>query len=106
MRAAFVIPLWRRARLTFGKGGQYLETMQINLTPELDRLVGEKVASGLYENSSEVVREALRLMFERGTALDWVRREARLGFEQLEAGEVHELTREEFMSQMHERHAR
>ena len=80
--------------------------MQINLTPELDRLVGDKVASGLYENPSEVVREALRLMFERGTALDWVRREARLGFEQLEAGDAHELTREEFLSHMRERHAR
>jgi antitoxin ParD1/3/4 len=36
--------------------------MNVNLTPELERLVQEKVASGLYNNQSEVVREALRLL--------------------------------------------
>ena len=80
--------------------------MHLTLTPELDRMVGEKVASGLYESPSEVVREALRLMLERESALDWLRREARLGFEQLEAGEALDITREEFMSQMHQRHVR
>lgn len=80
--------------------------MQVTLTPELDRMVGEKVASGLYESPSEVVREALRLMRGRESALDWLRREAAPGFEQLEAGEVLDITREEFVSQMHERHPR
>lgn len=80
--------------------------MQVNLTPELDRLVEEKVASGLYENPSEVVREALRLLFEQEPLLGWLRREARHGFEQLDAGEAVDLTREEFLSQMHERHSR
>ena len=80
--------------------------MQVTLTPELDRLVQEKVASGLYESPSEVVRAALRLLFEREPALEWLRREARLGFEELEAGQVHDITREEFVSQMHERHPR
>ena len=36
--------------------------MQISLTPELEELVNEKVASGLYDDASEVVRDALRLM--------------------------------------------
>ena len=80
--------------------------MHLTLTPELDRLVGEKVASGLYESPSEVVREALRLMLERESALDWLRREAKSGFEQLEAGEALDITREEFMSQMHQRYVR
>ena len=80
--------------------------MQINLTPELDRLVEEKMATGLYESPSEVVRDALRLLRERETALDWLRREAALGFAQLEAGEVIDLSREEFLSQMRQRHAR
>lgn len=39
--------------------------MNVNLTPELERLVHEKVASGLYNNQSEVVREALRLLAEQ-----------------------------------------
>lgn len=37
-------------------------TMNINLTPQLEELVREKVSSGLYNSASEVVREALRLM--------------------------------------------
>ena len=61
-------------------------------------MVAQKVASGLYESQSEVVREALRLLFERESALGWLRREAALGFEQLAAGEVLDLTREEFVS--------
>ena len=36
--------------------------MNVNLTPELDRLVREKVKSGMYGSASEVVREALRKM--------------------------------------------
>jgi antitoxin ParD1/3/4 len=38
--------------------------MNISLTPELEKLVQQKVKSGLYNNASEVVREALRLMKE------------------------------------------
>lgn len=37
--------------------------MNVSLTPELERFVREKVASGLYNNASEVVREALRAMY-------------------------------------------
>ena len=39
--------------------------MNVSLTPELERLVNEKVESGLYQTASEVVREALRLLKER-----------------------------------------
>jgi antitoxin ParD1/3/4 len=80
--------------------------MQVNLTPELDRLVEEKVASGLYESPSEVVREALRLLFEREPVLDWLHHEARRGFEQLDSGEAVDLTRDEFLARLHERHPR
>ena len=38
--------------------------MNVSLTPELKKLVQRKVKSGLYNNASEVVREALRLMKE------------------------------------------
>lgn len=40
-------------------------SMNVNLTPQLEALVKEKVASGLYGSASEVVREALRLMEEQ-----------------------------------------
>lgn len=42
--------------------------MNINLTPQLDKMIRDKVASGLYTSASEVVREALRLMEEQDRA--------------------------------------
>lgn len=38
--------------------------MHLSLTPKLEEFVKSKVAAGLYNNASEVVREALRLMRE------------------------------------------
>lgn len=37
-------------------------SLNINLTPQLEKLVRRKVDSGRYNSASEVVREALRLM--------------------------------------------
>jgi antitoxin ParD1/3/4 len=48
--------------------------MNINLTPQLEEMVRQKVTSGLYTSASEVVREALRLMDEKDQL-----RTARLG---------------------------
>lgn len=36
--------------------------MNVSLTPELEKYINDKVASGLYHSSSEVIREALRLL--------------------------------------------
>jgi antitoxin ParD1/3/4 len=49
------------------KLGQSIQAvpMNVSLTPELEKLVLQKVRSGQYNNNSEVVREALRLMVER-----------------------------------------
>ena len=38
--------------------------MNVSLTPELEARVARKVDSGLYNNASEVIREALRMMKE------------------------------------------
>ena len=38
--------------------------MNVSLTPELERWIEERVQSGNYRSSSEVVREALRTMRE------------------------------------------
>ena len=62
--------------------------MNISLTPELDRAVKEKVASGMYNNASEVVREALRDMLAREQENQWLQREAAIGYAQLEAGQT------------------
>ena len=59
-------------------------TMNVNLTPQLEALVKQKVASGLYSSASEVVREALRLMEEqdriRALKLEQLRQDIRDGF--------------------------
>lgn len=39
--------------------------MNVSLTPQLETMVRERVASGRYNNASEVVREALRLLDDR-----------------------------------------
>ena len=44
--------------------------MNVNLSPELEELVRQKVESGLYNNNSEVMREALRLLIEQDRLRD------------------------------------
>lgn len=61
--------------------------MNVSLTPELERLVNEKVESGLYQTASEVVREALRLLKERDQARERLRADVQAGFDQLARGE-------------------
>jgi len=58
--------------------------MHVSLTAELESRVKAKVESGLYNNASEVIREALRFM---ETHEDWIHevKMARLR-EQLKAG--------------------
>lgn len=62
--------------------------MNISLTPELELAVKTKVESGLYNNASEVIREALRIALKQDQENDWLKREAAIGFAQLEADEV------------------
>jgi antitoxin ParD1/3/4 len=62
--------------------------MNISLTPELEKLVKSKVDSGLYNNASEVIREALRDSLKRESEADWLRAQAAIGYAQLEAGEA------------------
>ena len=44
--------------------------MNVSLTDELEAVVERKVKSGLYNNASEVVRDALRRAFCQPRALD------------------------------------
>jgi len=61
--------------------------MNVSLTPELELFIDEKVDAGLYQTSSEVVREALRLLQRQD---DWriqqLRRDVRGGFASIERG--------------------
>jgi antitoxin ParD1/3/4 len=64
--------------------------MNVSLTPELEKWVQTKVQSGLYGSSSEVVRDALRVLHqfeeERIRKLSSLRSEIQIGLEQLHAG--------------------
>lgn len=66
--------------------------MNVNLTPHLEELVRSKVASGLYNSASEVVRDALRLMEEkdriRNLRLEQLRAEIQRGLDSGPAGEL------------------
>ena len=65
--------------------------MNVSLTPELERFIRQKVDSGFYTSSSEVVREALRLLEEqdrlKAWKLDELRKAIQEGIDSLERGE-------------------
>jgi antitoxin ParD1/3/4 len=75
-------------------------TMNVSLTPELERVVHGLVENGMYGNQSEVIRAAIRLLdeheTERATKLEALRREVGRGISQMVAGEVSEVTAEDF----------
>lgn len=61
--------------------------MNVSLTPRLEALVRQKVETGLYNNASEVVREALRLLEERDR-ISRLRSALAIGDAQYARGEV------------------
>ena len=66
--------------------------MHVSLTPELENRVKAKVESGLYNNASEVIREALRFMdaheeWVRELKLARLREQLQTGIDQLDRGE-------------------
>ena len=77
-------------------------TLNISLTPELDRFINARVASGRYQSASEVVREGLRLLEEREehrqTALQELRQLIAVGLEEAKRGEL--LDGEQVMAEM------
>lgn len=79
--------------------------MQITITPAFDRLVQDKIATGLYRDADEVVQDALRQMKERDAGLAWLGSQAAVGFDQLDQGEFVELTREELLAHLKQRRA-
>jgi antitoxin ParD1/3/4 len=67
-------------------------TVNISITPELDAFLQNRVKSGRYQTTSEVVREALRLLErqakERDDALRQLKTKLRKGAAQAERGEL------------------
>ena len=80
-------------------------SLNVSLTPELERFVQERVASGRYQTASEVVREGLRLLElqerDREAAHEALKAKLKRGAAQAERGEV--VDGEEFLEKMIQR---
>ena len=66
--------------------------MHVSLTDQLEKMVKAKVASGMYNNASEVIRESLRFMETHEAwiyqiKLDKLRSEVNKGLKHLDRGE-------------------
>lgn len=80
--------------------------MNVSLTPQLEEMINKKVATGLYQSASEVVRAGLRLLEEqdrtRAQRLEELRREIALGIKDIEEGRysvIDENTAERIMAE-------
>jgi len=67
-------------------------TVNISITPELDEFLQDRVKSGRYQTTSEVVREALRLLLrheqERDESFRQLKARLERGAGQAERGEL------------------
>jgi antitoxin ParD1/3/4 len=68
----------------------YIRHVNVSLTPELERLVSDKVDTGMYQTASEVVREGLRLLKDRDDRQ--LRADVRAGFDSVDRGEYADYT--------------
>jgi len=61
------------------------KNVNVSLPPELERIVADKVASGRYASSSDVIRAALRLLDDRdreeAAGLEALRRDIQAGLD-------------------------
>jgi len=71
-----------------------MPTRNVVLTDHQEKLIASLVASGQYQNASEVIREGLRVIEERAQKeaayLHWLRAEAQVGIDAIERGDYKE----------------
>ena len=76
--------------------------MNISLTPTLENYLKQKVASGMYNSTSEVVREALRLLEDqdamKSVKLNSLRQDLQSGIDSLDNGRSKQFDIEEIIS--------
>lgn len=69
--------------------------MNVSLTPQLEKLIEQKVREGNYQTASEVVREGLRLLAERderrSLELRRLREEIQVGLDDVRNGRIADL---------------
>jgi antitoxin ParD1/3/4 len=64
--------------------------MGLSLSPEIEHLVEQQIASGKYHTTDEVLAEALRALTERDAEIADLRRELQIGIDELDRGEFEE----------------
>lgn len=73
--------------------------MQITLTPEIEIIIKQKVASGNYASETEVIKESLRLLQERDERkLKFLCEDLTAAYSQSERGESKSIDIEEFIA--------
>jgi antitoxin ParD1/3/4 len=81
--------------------------MNVSLTSELEKFIRQKVESGEYQTSSEVVREALRLLRTREAAkesrLNDLRADILVALEQAKNGQILTLDPVKFKNDLRKR---
>ena len=72
--------------------------MNESLTPKLEKFAREKVEEGLYQTTSEVIREGLRLLMEKEQRYQLLKNEVLKGHQQVLDGKtVRVESREQFL---------
>ncbi len=80
--------------------------MTVSLSPELERLVAESVATGKYGSANDVIHEALRLLRERDERLlEELRHEIAIGLAEADRGELAPLDTEAIQSEARRLHS-
>ena len=66
--------------------------MNVSPTPELEKLINQKLESGMYTSASEVIRAGLRLLAEQDklhqVKLDNLKSEIMVGVDQVKSGQT------------------
>jgi antitoxin ParD1/3/4 len=60
--------------------------MHISLSPELEKIIQDKVNSGFYNNASEVIRDAIRHLHEHDTMPMKLKKAIGQGLEDIKTG--------------------
>jgi antitoxin ParD1/3/4 len=77
--------------------------MNVSLGSVWEKYVAEQVASGHFNNASEVVRDALRMQQEHQVKFEALKRDVLKGVESIEAGRIRKVSARDFLGDMKSR---
>jgi antitoxin ParD1/3/4 len=64
--------------------------MQVSLSPELEQLLQNELATGKYRSENELLLEAVQLLTARDKRMEELRRQVQIGRDQIDRGECTE----------------